>query len=164
MNANFYLEKLHASDEFKDFISKNPSAVLCSGFFVIDKEKNSNQMNFDYSSNELDKIFSFQVGDKIVVNLLDKFGDKNVSQVSDNLDFEFKEIESLIEKEMKNQNASNKIQRIMLSLQEKENRNYLFGTIFVSMFGLIKTTISLPDKKIEEFEKKSLFDIIKITK
>jgi len=38
MNMQFYVEKLSHSEEFKEFMKKNPDAYLCSGFFVIDKE------------------------------------------------------------------------------------------------------------------------------
>jgi len=48
MNLQFYFEKLHHSEEFKKFIKENPKAYFCSGFVVIDKEKNENKIHLDY--------------------------------------------------------------------------------------------------------------------
>ena len=39
MDLRFYLEKLHGSDEYQDFMLENPDAYMCSGFFVMDFEK-----------------------------------------------------------------------------------------------------------------------------
>ena len=58
----------------------------------------------------------------------------------------------------------NKIQKMIFSLQNLEKRDILLGTIFVSGLGMIKANIDLKDKRITEFEKKSLFDMMKIIK
>ncbi|RLG12017.1 hypothetical protein DRN73_03845, partial [Candidatus Pacearchaeota archaeon] len=56
------------------------------------------------------------------------------------------------------------IQKILFSLQTKNKKNYLIGTIFISGFGLLKVNINLSEIKIIDFEKKSFFDMIKITR
>jgi len=48
MNLKFYLERLHASEEFKQFKKESPSAFLCSAFFSIDKQGSDNKQHFDY--------------------------------------------------------------------------------------------------------------------
>ena len=65
---------------------------------------------------------------------------------------------------MKKENLNDKIQKIMLSLQKIDGKDYVIATVFISMLGMLKVNISLPDKEITEFEKKSFFDIVKIKK
>lgn len=165
MNLQFYLEKLHSSEEFKDFMKKNPDAYLCSGFFVIDEnEKKDNKIHFDYFLPKEKEMFSFQLEEGIKLVALDKFDKRIPKKISGEYGFEFKEIEKIIEERMKKENLKNKIQKIMLSLQEIDGKNYLIATIFISMLGMLSVKISLLDKKITSFEKKSFFDILKIKK
>ena len=164
MNLQFYLEKLRASGEFQSFIRENPGAFLCSGFLTIDKEKNNNKVHFDYFIPQGGKMTSFQLESKIQKVPLEKYDDKIPEEVSTDFELNFEEIESLISKKMENENIKSKIQKIILSLQKVGGKNLLIGTVFVSSLGLLKIVIDIEDKKIKEFEKKSLFDIMNVFK
>jgi len=164
MNFQFYAEKLLNSNNFKNFKKKHPDAYFCSGFFVVDKEGKDNKTHFDYYLPKEGKLVSFQLENKIQqvdVEMLDK---KKLSKVSIDLDFDLEKIEKLIEKEMEKGNIKSKIQKIIMSLQRIDKKDYLICTVFISMLGLLKVHIALPDKKIELFEKKSVFDIMKVKK
>ena len=145
-------------------MKENPQAFLCSGFFIIDKEKDETIVHFDYTLSEGDKIFSFQLNGKIQVVPIEKIDGKNLNKISSEFEFDLDEIEKIIEKEMEKQEVKSKIQKIVISLQEVDGKVHLIGTIFVSMLGLLKVNISLPEKEIVEFEKKSFFDIVKVKK
>tara|TARA_Y100000296_G_C4975764_1_gene158129 strand:+ start:33 stop:545 length:513 start_codon:yes stop_codon:yes gene_type:complete len=167
MNVKFYSEKLFSSEEFKNFMKENPDAYLCSGFFIVgkdDQEKNDNKIHFDYFLLKEKKMFSFQLENKIKLVPLEKFDEKIPEKVSEDFEFEFEEIEKIIEEEMKKENLKNKIQKIMLSLQKINGKDCIIATVFISMMGMLKVNISLADKKITNFEKKSLFDIMKVKK
>lgn len=185
MNLQFYLEKLFASEKFQNFIKKNPSAYFCSGFFSIDKENKGNKIHIDYIIPETKKIFSFQVsapkglpsGDedinpegKVDVIPVEQIGDEFLKQLSDNIDFDFEEIEKMIVEKMDEQKIKSKIQKILLSLQKIDTlkgtsgKIFLVGTVFISGLGMIKIKIDLEENKIVEFEKKSFFDMMKIVK
>ncbi len=166
MNLQFYLEKLSFSDEFKKFMKENPDAYLCSGFFVIDKNPKSpdNKVHLDYFVPKGKKIFSFQFEEGIKLIALDKIDEKILEKISEKCEFEFEDMEKIISKEMEKQNVKNKIQKIMFSLQKNNGKNSLIGTIFISGLGMLKVNIDIFEKKIIEFEKKSLFDIIKVGK
>ena len=164
MSVKFYLEKLFSSEEFKKFMKENPDAYLCSGFFIIDKEKDENKIHFDYFSFEKNKIFSFQLDEGIKIVPIEKLDEKNPKKISNEFEFEFEDIENLIVREMEKHNVESKIQKIILSLQEINGKNHLLGTVFISMLGLLKIDIDLSNEKIVEFEKKSFFDIMKVRK
>ena len=167
MNLQFFLEKLQGSEEYKGFIKENPDAFLASGFFIIDVENNekSNKYHLDYycawKKGENGKMFSFQLeeGIKLVpLELLDSF---KATRIKLDSTTEFKEIEEIILREMKKQGIKNKLQKIIMSLQNINNKNIFICTVFVSMLGLIKVTIDDSNKEITSFEKKSFFDMLK---
>jgi len=164
MNLQFYFEKLYDSENFQEFKKENPSAYLCSGFFVLDKEGNDNKQHFDFFIPEDKKIFSFQIEkgiEKVPIEMVDE---KIPSKVSDNVDFDFLEIEKMIESRMFDEKIKNKIQKVLLSLQNIEGKNFLVGTVFISGLGLLKVNIDIDEKKIIDFEKKSFFDMLKVKK
>ena len=170
MNFQFYLEKLINSEEFQTFKKENPSAYLCSGFFAIDREKEDHQQHLDYYVSELKKMFSFKLLNEGKVEMLpiesyNSSEDKKVpNKINDNYDFEFKEIEKIVEGKMFDEKINKKILKLLFSLQSQKGRDHLIGTIFISGLGMLKCSIDLQDKKIVEFEKKSFFDMMKIVK
>lgn len=166
MNSHFYIEKLEASEEFKQFKKENPDAYLCSGFFVLDKTgKEKDKSHLDYFAPKLKQIFSFQLDEgikKVPVDAIDKkyvptkfLGDSEIS---------FEEIEKMIQDEMEKRGIKNKIEKSIIVFQNKAERDFFLCTIFISGFGLLKVYIDAKEKKITEFEKKSFFDMLKFQK
>ncbi|MBI2042971.1 hypothetical protein HYT25_01130 [Candidatus Pacearchaeota archaeon] len=163
MNLQFYLEKLRNHEDFKKFKKENPKAYLCSVFISIDKEKNQNEVHFDFFLPETKGITSFQMNEEIRKIPLEKYDDKTPEELSD-IKMDFNEIETLISEKMERESIKNKIQKIILSLQKANGREFLAGTVFISMLGLIKINIEISEMKILDFEKKSLLDIINVMK
>jgi hypothetical protein len=168
MNSQFLLEKLENSEEYKKFIEENKDSYLCSAFFIIDFETHppENKFHFDYYIPSSKKTFSFEleVENEIKLTELERFDEKILEKVSTDKHFDFDEIYEKIKKEMEVQKMSNKIQKMIFSLQNFENKEMLFGTILISGLSLIKMTFDISEDKITEFEKKSFFDMMKIMK
>ncbi len=165
MNFQFYFEKMMKSKDFKKFISENKEAFLCSGFFSVDKKGNDNKQNIDYFVPSLNKMFSFKLNDGVELVPVEDFGENfKPEKIPDNIDFEFEYIEKLIEGEMFEKKITNKIEKSLFSLQAKDKKNYLLGTIFISGLALLKVKIDLDEKRIVEFDKKSFFEMMKIVK
>jgi len=164
MNLKFYFEKLTNSEEFKKFAKESPKAYLCSAFFVIDGEGKDNKVHFDYFIPEGKKIISFQMENGIKKEELENLNSEVQEKISQAQDVDFNEIESMISKRMEKNGISNKMQKIILSIQNYKGREILSGTVFISMMGMIKIQIDLKKKEIIEFEKKSFMDILNIVK
>ena len=162
MNLQFYVEKLQSSKNFQDFIKENPDAFLCSAFFIIDKEGNDNKQHFDYFSSKTEKIFSFQLENAMQLVPLQALDKKIPEKILLNYDFDFKDIEKMIIDEMGKQRITNKIQKLIFSLQNLKGKDFLVGTIFISMLGLLKINIDISEKKITDFSKKSFMDMLKV--
>ena len=167
MNFQFYLEKLYASPNFQQFKSENPDTYPCSGFFIIDRENpdsHENKQHFDYYVPGVKKMFSFQLEagcEKIPIEMIE---DKIPEKIAMNYNFDFNDVEKIIADKMNEEKITSKLQKILLSLQHLEGKDYLVGTIFISGLGMLKVHIEISEMKIILFEKKSFFDMIKVIK
>jgi hypothetical protein len=163
MNFQFYLEKLHASDSFKKFVEENKDAFPCSCFFILDKKEKDSKQHFDYFIPSTKKMFSFKLEDNCEVIPVDLREGVVPTKLSLNYNFDFDAVEKLILDEMTKKEIKSKVEKMLWSLQSKDGKNYLLGTVFISMFGLLKVSIDVDDMKIVDFEKKSFMDMLKVT-
>lgn len=165
MNFQFYFEKLSKSKDFRKFIDEHKDAFLCSAFFSVDKKGEDNKQNIDYFAPSINKMFSFKINNGVELVPVEDYGENfKPEKIPDNTDFDFDYMEKLIGGEMFENKIKNKIEKLLFSLQAKDKKNYLLGTIFLSGLALLKVKIDLDDKKVVEFEKKSFFEMMKIVK
>ena len=166
MNSQFLLEKLEHSEEYKKFVKENKDAYLCSAFFIIDlSEKNpENKYHFDFYIPSSKKTFSFETENGIKLVPLERDYEIVLDKISMKNHFDFDEIKEKILIEMELNKIKNKIQKMIFSLQNKDKKDFLLGTIFLSGLGLLKVNFDIAEKKITDFEKKSLFDMMKIVR
>jgi hypothetical protein len=164
MNFNFYLEKLHNSDEYQDFMLENPDAYMCSGFFIMDFEKADHQRHIDVYAPTLKKVFSFKLENGIEKVPIDTFDERTPKKLNIDYDFDLDEIEKMIRKKMVEEKVKSKIQKILLSLQNPGGKDLLTATVFVSGLGMLKVNIDPVSKKVVDFDRKSFFDILKVVR
>ena len=166
MNFQFYYEKLCASDKHKKFLEKHPESYMCSGFFVLDKERggNGNKVHFDFWDKKSNKMHSFSVVGEVELVPVENFEVRDFEPVATNLAFEVEDFEKIIIERMSKEKISNSIQKILFSFQRLNGKDFLLGTVFLNNLGLIKLTIDLERQEITGFEKKSFFDMLKIVK
>jgi len=172
MSLHFYLEKLHSSDEFRQFKKQNPDAFSCSGFFTINiegSENANNKYHLDFyipSGENKGKMFSFQLEDGVKLIPIEPHGtleEEVPDEISLDFNFDFNDIKNIIFEEMDKKEIKNKVQKIILSLQNKNKKNFWICTVFLSGFGLLNIKIDDSKKKITGFEKKSFLDILGIS-
>ena len=164
MNSQFLWEKLQDSEMYSNFVEENPSTYLCSGFFMVDlaEESPENKYHFDFYVPDSEKTFSFELESDIKLVELERTNEKILEKVEMKFPFDFDEIKEIILDKMQEKKITNKIQKMLFSLQNSEGKDVLFGTVFISAMGLIKVNIDLENKKITDFEKMSLMDMMKI--
>ena len=162
MNFQSYFEKLANSEEFKKFKSDNSEHYLCSGFFSIDKRGNDNQQHLDFYIPSEKKTFSFKIEKDFEIIKLEEFKEFIPEKINERINFDFEDIEEMIEKKMKRKKIDKEIQKLLFSIQNNGKGHFLVGTIFISGMGVLKITIDLEKKMITNFENKSFFDMIKI--
>ncbi|MDP2628875.1 MAG: hypothetical protein Q8P15_03185 [Nanoarchaeota archaeon] len=162
MNFQFYVEKLKESEDYKKFVKEKKGAFPCSGFFLIDKEEKKDKQHFDFYIKENGKMFSFQLENNAEMTPVDVKEQKIPAQISLEHDFDFSDIEKMIEKKMEDEKMNNKIQKILLSLQNVEDRDYFMVTVFITQFGLINATIDIEKMEFKDFKKRNFFDMMNI--
>jgi len=159
MNFQFYVEKLQESEKYNELIKKNKKAFLCSCFFVIDKTGKESQQHFDFWDGE--KIKSFQLEKGEIVDVANN-GDWKPTEISLDLSFDFEDIEDLVFDRIEEEKIKTTVQKYLFSLQQKDGKNFLIGTVFISNLGMLRVNIDLDEMKIVSFEKKSFFDVLKV--
>jgi len=159
MNFQFYVEKLKASEKYKEFIKENPDAYPCSGFIIIEPGGKDNQQHVDFFLK--DKIFSFKIEAGCELVPVEIIGNEIPEQISLDVNFNFEEIQKLIQDKMQEQKINNKIQKFLFSFQKKDKKHFLNGTVFISNLGMLKACIDLESMVVTELEKKSFFDVMK---
>lgn len=162
MDFQFCLEKLLDSEVFIDFKKEFPDAFLCSGFFTLDKEGTDNQQHLDYWAPSVKKLYSFKLNESPIVKIeTETNSDFIPKKIKDNIDFDLERVEKLIEEKMSENKMNNRVQKLIFSLQNTEEKDYLLVTVFLSGLGLIKVMYDIDKKEVTEFEKKSFFDMMK---
>ena len=165
MNFKFYAEKLKSSKNFKKFARENKEAFPCSCFFIIDKEENGkDKQHFDFYIPSSKKIFSFPLEDGGEETALELKDGKIPLRISMNHDFDFKDVEQVIQTRMDEEKITNKIQKMLFSLQNADGKDMFIATIFVTSFGLVNAVIDIDEMKIKDFKKKSFLDMMSIFK
>lgn len=166
MNFQFYKEKLMDSEEYKKFVKDNPKAFPCSGFFILDREKDgaTNQVCFDFWLPSEEKMFSFRVDKKLELTPVGNFDKRGFEEISLDYDFELEDFEKLILEKIEKEKINGKIHKLLFSLQRLDGKDFFVVTIFLNNLALIKTNIDVEKREITSFEKKSFLDMLKIIK
>ncbi len=170
MNLQFYWEKLNDMNLFQKFLEDNKEAYLCSGFFIIDKKGEDNKQHFDYYLPNEKKIVSFEMengGQKVPIEHIGEKAPESLDMKDENdFNFEFNEVEDIVEKALEENKVKNKIEKIMVSLQKHPESKHLsmICTVFLSGLGMANIHIDIQEKKVIHFEKKSLFNMMRSVK
>ena len=164
MNFKYYLRRLQESSDYRKFMKENPEAFLSSGFFTIDRDGDDNKQHLDFFIPNAKRMASFQMEQDGKMTFIDLFDEKVPEKISLDFDLDFEEIEEKIKAKMIAHEVNSRIQKFIFSLQKLDGRDYLIGTIFLSMFGLLKISFDVKSREIVNFEKKSFFDMINIFK
>lgn len=166
MNFQFYIEKLKDSKEYQKFIKENKKSYLCTGFFVIDIEgaNISDKQHLDFYNPEKNEVISFQLEENCQKVPVEQKDQETPTKLDENLNLDFDEVVDEINKKFEKKNIDKKIQKILLSLQNIDDKEFLIGTIFITGMGLVKLHFDIQQNKITEFEKKSFFDMMNFMK
>lgn len=168
MNLQFYIEKLKDSDEFQKFMVENPDSYLCSCFFEIGYSegnfKGNEKQHLDFYSPNSKQIFSFKIEEQFMKEPLENFNGSLPKKLGEEFEFNFEELGRIISERMESEKINKKIQKLLISLQKIEDKDSIVATVFISGLGMLKVIIDPISKNILEFEKKSFFDIIKVTR
>ena len=167
MHFQFYLEKLIASPEFNEFMSEHRDAFCCSGFFVVDREKSKvsqDKQHFDYFVPSEKKMYSFSLEDGVKKIPVEMYDESVPEKISLDYDYDFDNVEKIINERMVTEKTKGNVTKILYSMQHLDGKDYLVGTVFLSMLGMLRVHYDIEAEELVLFEKKSFMDMLQITK
>lgn len=154
-----YIEKLSATNEFKEFQKKNKDAFMVAGFFVLDLELGQNLSQLDFYVPSKKKIAAFTLDKQVTLQLLDLV---NAAKEPEKLDSKTKidldAIHGLLEDEMKNRNITEEIKKIIAIIQTIDGKKIWNLNCILSGMGLLNAHIDDESQTILKIEKKSMMD------
>ncbi len=160
MKFEHYLEKLHESDEFKEFKQKNPKAYLAAGFFIIDLETDKNLHQIDYALPNK-KIATFFIDRGIKLKISGQAIKKKLPEIKVKTKTDLEALKGIVEDEMKNRTVTEKIRKIIAILHIMDNKLIWNLQCILSGLEILLIHIDDSDQSILKFEKHSLMELIR---
>ena len=162
MKIQPYVEKLEASQEYKDFISKYGDAYMVAGFFVLDLEGKHNVHQIDFFVPSENKIAAFSLDEGVKLKLLDMMHpDKSPEKLDMRTEVDLEALEGILEDGMKNRNMSEDVKKIIAVVQNIEGKKIWNLNCVLSGMEILKAHIEDESKSVLKMEKASVMDYIK---
>ena len=167
MKIEHYLKKLEKAEDFKKFKKEDSKSYLCSVFFVRDFKDKHNETHIDFYSPKTKKIVSFKADGKIERIPIDKKAETIAHKkfipptLTKEIILEIEKIRPIVLDEMHNRGLTDDIQKILVILQNLDDRDVWNCTCFLNGMGLLQTHVEDKSESVLFMEKRSLFDMIK---
>jgi len=167
MKLSHYISKVKKSGDFKKFIKEDPKAYLCSVFFIRDFSGKHNETSVDFYSPKIKKIVSFKVDGKIQKIPIykkaetikhKKFIPKKLGKIKLDVDT----LKLIILDEMHNRNFTDEIKKILIVLQNQDDRDVWNCTCFLSGLALLYCHVEDSSRSVLFMERQSFLDMMKI--
>ena len=154
------VERLKKSKEFKDWKKKNPKCYLSSGFVIVEKEQGP--WKAGYYDEKANKITSFLIADKIVVEGVEELFQKKKQKIYE-IDFKKLDIElpqaiviaSNLQQEKYKDDLPMKIIAVIQNTQDYQMWNLIFIT---QKFNTLNIKVNSDDGKVMEHKITSIMD------
>ncbi|MBR9703944.1 hypothetical protein GOV12_00905 [Candidatus Pacearchaeota archaeon] len=158
------LEKVQNSLEFKEFIDKNPSAKLVSGFFIIDFLSNDSKKSIDYKKGEDIFIFDLFEDSRVVMKkdeLIKGTGHKPLEKINSEIKVEVEDLKGIAGIKILDEGIHSKMNKIIAVLQRLENKTVWNLTCMLDGLIIINMIVDSMSEEIIKFERKSMMDMIR---
>ena len=167
MKIDHYLKKLEKTESFKKFKQEDPKAYLCSFFIIRDFEENHNETQADFYSPKSKKIISFKFDKKVERIPLDKKAETLTHKkfipkpLGEKIKLEIEELKPTIIDEMHNRGLTDNIKKILVILQNMDDRDVWNCHCFLNGMALLQAHIEDTSESVLFMERKSFLDMMK---
>ena len=172
INFQQILRRVEGSDEFKNFKDENPDTYLCSAFFVVDFESQSETKQLDYYIPAKEKIASFLVDGNIKFNVDNIFQKNNqpLKEISRSFDVDFSkavniakenlEILNIKEKDETGKKGSLQLNKVIAILQKLNEEQIWNLTCMIGGTNMILMHINAENGDVTKMDKANLMSFI----
>lgn len=161
MKIQPYVEKLNASEQYKEFHNKNHDAFLVAGFFVLDFETGMNVHQIDYYIPSQKKVAAFTLDSEVQVQILETAGEKTPERLDMKTNIDLDGIKGILEDEMKNRNITSEIKKVIAIIQNIEGKKVWSLNCILSGMEILKAHVDDESRTVLKMEKASVLDYIK---
>jgi len=163
MKVRPYFEKLEASKEYRNFISKYPGSFMIAGFFIIDLEGGNNVHQIDFYVPSEKKIAAFSLDGAVDLKMLEAMGieGKIPEKLESETNMDIDELKGVLLDEMHNRGMSEDIKKIIAVLQNIDGKKIWNVNCILSGMEILRSHVEDSSKTILKVEKISLMDIMK---
>jgi len=161
MKLDHYLKKVFESEAYKNLKQKNPSAYLCTGFFVLDFEtgKDIHQLDFIIGRK---KVATFALDDGIKMQISNLPITKKIPEIKGEIKTDLKALKGIIEDEMKNRTITDSIKKIIALLQIIDGKIVWNLNCITNNLNVLQVHVDDSDQTILKFMKYSIMDFVKV--
>ncbi len=161
MKIQPYLDKLNASQQYKDFTKKFPDAFMAAGFFVIDFEGGNNVHQLDFYVPSQKKIAAFTLDSNVGMQMLDGINEQVPKKLEPNARIDLDALQGIIEDEMKNRGMTEELKKMIAVLQNIDGKKVWNVNCVLSGLHILKANVEDDSKSILEMEKRSILEFVK---
>ena len=162
MKIKPYIEKLEASEEYKNFKIKYPDAFLAAGFFVLDLESGANVHQIDFYIPSQKKIAAFSLdGKETGLKILETMNDKVPETLDMNTTIDLDALSGVLADEMKNRGMSEKIKKVIAIIQNIDGKKIWNLNCVLTGMEILRSHVEDESQTVLKIEKSSVLDIMK---
>lgn len=161
MKIQPYVDKLIASEQYKEFKKKYSDAFIAAGFFVIDLEMGNNIHQLDFYIPSQKKFAAFTLDKEIYVQILDSVMDHMPEKLDLKTEIDLEALPGILEDEMKNRSITEDIKKIIAIVQNIKGKRVWNINSVLSGMDILKAHIDDSSQTVLKMEKTSFVDIMK---
>lgn len=161
MKLQPFVDKLNATNQFREFINKYNDAFLAAGFFILDLEMGQKMYQLDYYIPSEKKFAAFTLGRGTNMQILNTITNTVPEKLDSKTSIDIDALEGILEDEMKNRSITEEIKKIIAVVQNIKGRKVWNVNCILSGMEILKAHVEDETKTILKMEKTSFVDLMK---
>lgn len=165
MKLDHYIKRVEESPEYKKFRQDHRKAYLSAGFFVLDFEAGKNMHQVDFFIPGTKKVVTFKIDKGVSMQTSDPLKlKKKPEPVEGETNLDLDALKGIVHDEMLNRTVTSEIKKIIVVLQQEQGKKIWRLNCITGDMAILKVNVDDEKGSVLDFEKASLFDIIKKVK
>ena len=166
MKLSHYLKRVEESAEYQKFRQEHKKAYLSAGFFVLDYETNKHMHQIDFFIPTTKKVVTFKLEDGVSMHKSEQALKlkKKPEEIKGESNLDLEALKGIVHDEMMNRMVTQEVKKIIAVLQQEQGKKVWRLSCITGDLGIIKVNVDDEKGAVLEFEKASLFDMMKVIK
>lgn len=166
MKLSHYIQRVKDSEDYKKFRQEHKRAYLSAGFFVLDYETNKHMHQIDFFIPGNKKVVTFKLEQGITMHESEQALKlkKKPEEIEGEINLDLDSLKGIVHDEMMNRMVTQEVKKIIAVLQQERGKKIWRLNCITGDLGIIKVNVDDKTSNVLDFEKASLFDMMKFVK